>query len=117
MSGGVEGVALREALQRIERCMNQLIPNLSIETRRANTGAIVQAAHDFADLRKHLTAPPARTYAEGVSGEALFRAFMASDVTRLTTTALPEEWPHMMPSYRAAWEDLAIRLLSQGGGK
>ncbi|RKE50330.1 hypothetical protein [Sphingomonas sp. PP-CC-1A-547] len=54
---------------------------------------------------------------EGVTGEALFRAFMAGDVSRLTTTALPEEWPHMQPSYRKAWEDLAISLLSQGGGK
>jgi len=60
------------------------------------------------------TTPPARSYADGVTGEALFRAFMASDVTRLTTTALPEEWPRMQPSYQQAWEDFA-RLLSQGG--
>jgi len=54
-----------------------------------------------------------------VSGEVLFRAFMAADVSRLTTTALPTEWPHMKPSYRKAWDDLAaaIRILQKERGR
>ncbi len=93
MSGAVEGVALRKIIR---------------DMLDGKAGA-----RDAA--RQVLTTTPARSYADGVSGEALFRAFMASDVTRLTTTALPEEWPRMQPSYQQAWEDFAIRLLSQGG--
>jgi hypothetical protein len=54
--------------------------------------------------------PPHDGLRDSITGEALFRAFMAGDVTRLTTTALPEEWPHMKPSYRKAWEDFAAAL-------
>jgi hypothetical protein len=110
MSGAVEGVDFIESSTR----------RVAFRTRTVMTskhladfaaGQPVEGADDV----PRVTTPPARSYVDGVSGEALFRAFMASDVTRLTTTALPEEWPRMQPSYQQAWEDFAIRLLSQGG--
>lgn len=114
MSGAVEGVALQEALQRIERCMNQLIPNLPIEARRANTGAIVQVANDFADLRAFLTTPPARSYADGVEDAAKVAECAFDDRGRSRAGHHSEmDWTD---GYRDATRAAAaaIRLLSQG---
>lgn len=44
--------------------------------------------------------------------EQLFRAFMAGDTNKLTTTALPNDWPSLQLPYRQAWIDLAAALAS-----
>lgn len=46
--------------------------------------------------------------------ETLFRAFMSGDTNKLTTTALPSEWQHLKPSYKAEWIKLAASLTPSG---
>lgn len=47
---------------------------------------------------------------EAITGEALFRAFMVGDTNRLTTTALPTDWPGMKPLWRQAWKVYAAAI-------